>query len=318
MSTAEFPGLGDHDLDHAASVAHLALASIEIVSGTADARRASVQWAPSAVIATGLVIYLAAAIAVYVGSAGQIRFTADSSATIPMWHPWLPAAVGIALTLVLLPRRAALLTATTRDRVDAAVLTLLAITFPVLLIVLGPSEPNYSGIKVILLALCPLLLFTVGRRRGPASTGVDEPRPGHRWRPWIPVLGWAATHLVLSAHAPAHRIDVDWVTLVVGLVLGFVINAVVEEFFYRRWLQTRWARVLGGTWPAIIVSSLLWASWHIAIQGGGDLAMDLANTIVNQGVTGLFLGLLWARRQAIWPLLVTHGLMNANPVVLFG
>lgn len=299
-------------------MAHLALASIEIVSGTADARRASVRWAPSAVIATGLVIYLAAAIAVYVGSAGQIRFTADSSATIPMWHPWLPAAVGIALTLVLLPRRAALLTATTRDRVDAAVLTLLAITFPVLLVVVGPAEPNYTVLKVVLLVIFPLLLFEVGRRREPVSAFVDEPRPGRRWRPWIPVLGWAATHLVLSAHAPAHRIDVDWVTLVVGLVLGFVINAVVEEFFYRRWLQTRWARVLGGTWPAIIVSSLLWASWHIAIQGTGDLGMDLANTIVNQGVTGLFLGLLWARRQAMWPLLVTHGLMNANPVVLFG
>lgn len=298
-------------------MAHLALASIEIVSGTADARRASVRWAPSAVIATGLVIYLAAAIAVVVGAAGQIRFTADSSATIPMWHPWLPAAVGIALTLVALPGRGGRASATSRDRVDAVVLTLLAITFAALLVLSGPTEPNYTGLKVALLVICPLLLFAVGRRRGPASGFVDEP-PGHRWRPLIPVLGWAATHLVLSAHGPSQRIDVDWVTLVVGLVVGFLIDAVVEEFFYRRWLQTRWARVLGGTWPAIIVSSLLWASWHIAIQGTGDLGMDLANTIVNQGVTGLFLGLLWAREQAMWPLLVTHGLMNANPVVLFG
>lgn len=298
-------------------MAHLALASIEIVSGTADARRASVQWAPSAVIAAGLVIYLAAAIAVVVGAAGQIRFTADSSATIPMWHPWLPAAVGIALALVALPGRTAFVMPTTRDRVDAVVLTLLAITFAALLVLSGPTEPNYTGLKVALLVICPLLLFAVGRRRGPASGFVDEP-PGHRWRPLIPVLGWAATHLVLSAHGPSQRIDVDWVTLVIGLALGFLINAVVEEFFYRRWLQTRWTRVLGGTWPAIIVSSLLWASWHIAIQGGGDLGMDLANTIVNQGVTGLFLGLLWARGQAMWPLLATHGLMNANPVVLFG
>ena len=298
-------------------MAHLALASIEIVSGTADARRASVQWASSAVIAAGLIIYLAAAITVVVGAAGQIRFTADSSATIPMWHPWLPAAVGIALTLVALPGRGGRASATSRDRVDAVVLTLLAITFAALLVLSGPTEPNYTGLKVALLVICPLLLFAVGRRRGPASGFVDEP-PGHRWRPLIPVLGWAATHLVLSAHGPSQRIDVDWVTLVIGLALGFLINAVVEEFFYRRWLQTRWTRVLGGTWPAIIVSSLLWASWHIAIQGGGDLGMDLANTIVNQGVTGLFLGLLWARGQAMWPLLATHGLMNANPVVLFG
>ncbi len=298
-------------------MAHLALASIEIVSGTADARRASVQWAPSAVIAAGLVIYLGAAIAVVVGAAGQIRFTADSSATIPMWHPWIPAAVGIALTLVALPQRSQPVLATSRDRVDVVVLTLLAITFATLLVLLGPTEPNYTVLKVGLLVICPLLLFAVGRRQGPDPDFVDDP-PGHRWRPMIPVLGWAATYLVLSAHGPSQRINVDSVTLVAGLVLGFLVNAVVEEFFYRRWLQTRWARVLGGTWPAIIVSSLLWASWHIAIQGTGDLGMDLANTIVNQGVTGLFLGLLWARGQAMWPLLATHGLMNANPVVLFG
>ncbi|WBP94036.1 type II CAAX endopeptidase family protein [Mycolicibacterium neoaurum] len=288
------------------------------MSGTADARRVSVQWIPSAVIAVGLVIYLAAALAVYVGAAGQIRFTADSSATIPMWHLWLAAAVGIALTLVALPQRSRPVLATSRDRVDAVVLTLLAVAFATLLVLLGPTEPNYTVVKVVLLVIFPLLLFAVGRRREPVSAFVAEPQPGHRWCPWIPVLGWATTHLVLSAPGPAHRVDIDWVTLVVGLVLGFVINAVVEEFFYRRWLQTRWARVLGGTWPAIIVSSLLWASWHIAIQGGGDLGMDLANTIVNQGVTGLFLGLLWARGQAMWPVLVTHGVMNANPMVLFG
>ncbi|MGN7778864.1 lysostaphin resistance A-like protein [Mycolicibacterium sp. 22603] len=286
--------------------------------GTVDPRRVSGRWVPSAVIAVGLVIYLAAAVAVYLGAAGQIRFTADSSATIPMWHPWLPAAVGIALTLVALPGRTAFVTPTTRDRVDAVVLTLLAIMFATLLVLLGPTEPNYTVVKVVLLVIFPLLLFAVGRRREPISAFVAEPSPGHRCRPLIPVLGWAATHLVLSAHVPSERIDVDWVTLLVGLVLGFLINAVVEEFFYRRWLQTRWARVLGGTWPAIIVSSLLWASWHIAIQGTGDLGMNLANTIVNQGVTGLFIGLLWARGRAMWPLLVTHGLMNANPVVLFG
>lgn len=52
------------------------------------------------------------------------------------------------------------------------------------------------------------------------------------------------------------------------------------------------------------------ASWHIAIQGTGDLVVDLANIVVNQGVTGPLFGLLWQRYRALWPLLATHGLMN--------
>lgn len=123
--------------------------------------------------------------------------------------------------------------------------------------------------------------------------------------------------MALSVHGPARHLAIGGLTLVVALLAGFAINAVLEEFFYRKWLQTRWTRVLGGTWPAIILSALVWSSWHIAIQGSGNFAMDLANVVVNQGITGLFLGLLWARYRSLWPLLVTHGLMNANPVRLF-
>jgi membrane protease YdiL (CAAX protease family) len=276
-------------------------------------------------VAVGIGIYVTATIAVAVAAHGRIRFTAESAATIPMWYPWLPAVTGVALALLAPPQQPVAPecpTPASRDRIEAFALIGLAVVFTLSLTLLGPIEPNYTLLKLGLLVMCPLLLFAAARRQARTTVGRESPFVGDRrrcmtWRPLFPVLGWATTYMALSAHGPAQRLDMDWVTLAVALVLGFFINAVVEELFYRKWLQTRWSRVLGGTWPAVILSSLVWASWHIAIQGSGDPAMDLANTIVNQGVTGLFLGLLWARYRAMWPLLVTHGLINANPVTLF-
>lgn len=279
-------------------------------------------------VATGVSIYVVAALTVAVIGEGQIRFTADSADTIPMWHPWLAAAVGIGLILV---------TPTTgpvrgraapdgRVRVEALVLLALGLTFTVALTFLGPDEPNYTVLKLGLLLLGPLLLFAVCRRFGAVAgwaAPAASPDPGEvavKQRPWwplVPAVGWIVTHLALSLTDPETGFVADTLTVIAMVLVGFLLNAVVEEFFYRRWLQTRWERVLGGVWPAIIVSSLTWASWHIAIQGTGDWVMDIANVVANQGVTGLFLGLLWQRHRAMWPLLLVHGLMNANPLALF-
>lgn len=54
----------------------------------------------------------------------------------------------------------------------------------------------------------------------------------------------------------------------------------------------------------------------IGIQGTGSLPVDLASTVVNQGVQGLFLGCLWSRYRLMWPILAVHGAMNLAPTVL--
>ena len=282
----------------------------------------------TAVVAAGVSIYVVAALTVAFIGEGQIRFTADSADTIPMWHPWLAAAVGIGR--ILITPTAGPIRGRARPagwvRVEALVLLALALTFTVALTLLGPDEPNYKVLKLGLLLLGPLLLFTVCRRFG-AATRRDgpaaSPDPGdvsgvrRPWWPLVPAVGWTVTYLGLSLIHPGTGFEADMLTVIAMVLMGFLLNAVLEEFFYRRWLQTRWERVLGGVWPAIIVSSLTWASWHIAIQGTGDWVVDLANVVANQGVTGLFLGLLWERHRAMWPLLLVHGLMNANPLALF-
>lgn len=106
----------------------------------------------------------------------------------------------------------------------------------------------------------------------------------------------------------------DLGTLVLTVVVVFAVNSLLEEVVYRRRLQTRWEHVIGRR-PAIVLTSLLGAAWHVGIQGTGHLPTDLSSAIVDQGVLGLFLGCLWSRYRLMWPILVVHGAMNAAPVL---
>lgn len=261
------------------------------------------------VLVVGIVVYLAAILFVVIGNGGQIRYSADTDATIPVWQSCVPVLIGIALTFLFSrPTTPAEGEPTGNVRTEAVVLLALAVAFTVLLTLLGSAEPRYLALKLGLLVIGPLAMFALLRLR--------RHQPGrHTWRPLIPASGWAISHLALSSARPDEAVGGDLATTFAILAVGFLVNAVVEEFFYRRWLQTAWARVLGGPWPAIVLASIVWASWHIAIQGTGALAADLANVIANQGILGLFLGLMWSRYRVMWPLLVVHGLLNANPLL---
>ncbi|MFF3442414.1 CPBP family intramembrane glutamic endopeptidase [Streptosporangium sp. NPDC002721] len=99
------------------------------------------------------------------------------------------------------------------------------------------------------------------------------------------------------------------------MIVVFAVNALLEEVFYRRWLQTRWEHLIGRR-PAIVLASLVFAAWHIGIHGTGHLPTDLATVFVHQGVQGLFLGYLWSRYRLMWPILTVHGAINAGTVLL--
>ncbi|MGB3485131.1 MAG: CPBP family intramembrane glutamic endopeptidase [Mycobacterium sp.] len=275
-----------------------------------------------AIVVAGLGIYAAALAVVTVGNHGQIRYTADSGDTIPLWQVLLPVAIGLGLMLLIPPGPPQATGARTFPRLRTEAFALLAagLAFTIALTLLGPEEPRYILLKLLLLLIAPLTLFAATRRREHTPSGTVDPAASTltraQWRPLLPAAGWILCYLILSATRPSQSLGLDLPTLVAALAIGFLLNAVLEEVFYRRWLQTRWEHLLGGVWPAIILTSILWSSWHIAIQGGGNLGADLANVVANQGITGLFLGLLWARYRAMWPLLVIHGLMNANPLAL--
>ncbi|WP_229795440.1 CPBP family intramembrane glutamic endopeptidase [Saccharothrix coeruleofusca] len=266
------------------------------------------------------VAVLVAGVAVFAGSVTllvltgntAVRYSADHGDTVPVWTRWAPALAGIMAIRLVPARPPVALLASRGTRVEAEVLLAAALVFAVALRLTGGGEPAHVLLKLLLLLVVPLVLFRV--RRGSSAIALGD-RP--RVAPVVPVAVW----LLLSCAGPFalrpsdYADTVDTVTLIATVVVVFLVNSLLEEVFYRRWSQTRWEAVLG-RWPAIVLVSLLWAGWHAAIQGVGDLPVDLASAFANQGAQGLFLGYLWSRYRLMWPLLVVHGAVNALPMFL--
>ncbi|WP_018785167.1 CPBP family intramembrane glutamic endopeptidase [Micromonospora sp. CNB394] len=262
----------------------------------------------------GLVV-VSAVLLVVTGNTG-IRYSADHDGTVPMWSRWIPALAGIALIRLIPPTSDPRWPDPVAPYREAVPLLLAGIAFAAVMPLLG-GEPAYTVLKLALLLGVPAGVFLAARRWPPRSRpGPAPPDAAHRWGPALPVAVW----LVLSYATPLAVPASDWgrtfrpVTLVVILLAGFAVNALLEEVFYRRWLQTRWESLLG-RWPAIVLASMVWAAWHVAIQGTGRPGVDLATVVVNHGVLGLFLGYLWSRYRRMWPLLVVHGALNAMPAL---
>lgn len=264
----------------------------------------------------GVVVFVGAVVTLLVTGSTDIRYSADHERTIPIWHIWIPALVGIALTRLVPPRLPGvdplLGTPSNQIRREALICVALAVTFAVALPVLGTpvSDGWYLGLKVGLLAIVPSVVLHVGRFWG--ITDRHHPTLG-RWH-WLGPAAAVGAWFALAYFGPFARSFVGEVTLVVVIAL-FLLNSVLEETFYRIWLQSRLEHLLG-RWAGIASAALLWAAWHMAIQGTGRPMIDLATVVAFQGVLGLFLGFLWSRYRNPWALFLVHGALNAPLALL--
>jgi uncharacterized protein len=255
----------------------------------------------------------------------DIRYTADHEGTIPIWNKWVPAFISIVL-IRFIPFR--LLTynplVNVKKRlltIEVAVFTIGAFLFTMLLLLVTSSGMElqvwFIVLKLIFLVVIPLFMFQIFKSN---VTSIPKPASFTPWYwvgPIVVLCSWSYISFFSVYAVPSVSSGfTDSITLMIVLLISFFINSLLEELFYRVWLQTR-LEVLAGRWPAIAFTSLLWASWHIAIQNTGELSVDIATVIVNQGITGLFLGYLWAKYRNVWILIAIHGLMNAPPHLLF-
>jgi membrane protease YdiL (CAAX protease family) len=101
----------------------------------------------------------------------------------------------------------------------------------------------------------------------------------------------------------------DPVTLAVGSLITLVTASVLEEVFYRRWLQTRLEARLG-RWPGVLIAALLFAGMHSYRLEDDSVALGLCTIVAVQGVLGLLLGYLWSRYRNIWIPITIHTLTN--------
>ncbi|MEW2441820.1 CPBP family intramembrane glutamic endopeptidase [Micromonospora marina] len=231
-----------------------------------------------------------------------------------MWSRWIPAVAGIALIRLFPPAPDPRWPDPVAPYREAVPLLLAGIAFAAVMPLLG-GEPAYTVVKLALLLGVPAGVFLAARRWPPRwRPGPAPADAAHRWGPALPVAVWLVLSYATPLAVPASERGADVQTgdarrRPAGRLRG------ERAAGGGRWLQTRWESLLG-RWPAIVLASLVWAAWHVAIQGTGRPGADLATVVVNHGVLGLFLGYLWSRYRRMWPLLVVHGAVNAMPVLL--
>ena len=94
--------------------------------------------------------------------------------------------------------------------------------------------------------------------------------------------------------------------LIVSLLVAWTLAAVGEEFVFRGYLLTRFARALGDTpraWGgALVVTSVLFGLGHV-YQG--------ASGVITAGLTGFLFGVLYLQTgRNLWVPVITHGTMD--------
>ena len=105
----------------------------------------------------------------------------------------------------------------------------------------------------------------------------------------------------LSQHAVR-----GWVAVMIALVT--VVVPVVEEVMYRGLLQESMRRAGARPWPAVVLTSILFALAHVAAVQ--------PHALIGLFVFGLGLGWAYERTGRLWAPIVMHGLFNAGNVVL--
>lgn len=273
-----------------------------------------------------ILIFVAAGWLLWSGQT-DIRYTADHQGTISIWNIWTPALVCILLIRIVpfhLPSYNPLAELTKKQLTIQSLIFLVgAILFPITFLLVNSKGTSYQlwyiGLKLGLLLIIPWVLLRYYRTPSKNEPAPERPRLLIRWM-WVSPIFIMVVWIYLTYFSvftsPRNSSQiVDPTTLIIILLFGFLINSLLEELFYRVWLQTRLERLLG-SWPAIFLTSILWSIWHIAIQGTGEWSTDLATVISNQGITGIFLGYLWSRYRNVWVLILIHGIMNAPPYLL--
>ena len=142
----------------------------------------------------------------------------------------------------------------------------------------------------------------------------------------IPLFG-GFNFIAGSGAAPIRKGEFSgrWVAL--GLGLSFLWNiletGLVEEFFFRAFLQTRIVNALGSPFAGICLTSLLFGLAHapgIYLRGGDksgplgekpSLLNSILYTVIVLSPTGWFTGLLYLRTQSLLAPILVHAAIDA-------
>ncbi len=91
-----------------------------------------------------------------------------------------------------------------------------------------------------------------------------------------------------------------WLSLLVCIVAAGS-NGFAEEFVMRGYILSKLEKVLQSTWQAVLISTALFASYHVYQGIGGT---------VDIGVYGLLLAIAFCTLRRLWPIALAHAFPN--------
>ncbi|WP_327092368.1 CPBP family intramembrane metalloprotease [Nonomuraea sp. NBC_01738] len=259
----------------------------------------------------GLAVFVLAYASLILTGNTVIRLSADPGAAgVSLWAALLPQLAAVLLAMLVAPRAAIPqpLSGLPRPRLvkETWLLLAAAVAFPIAVALVGRGL-LYPVAKIMILLVVPLVGFRLIRGDGPAARSV--PRPVTWLAPLPAVVAWFLLAEVSPLSPPLTQQLPDPVTLAVGSLITLLTASVLEEFFYRAWLQTR-LEALYGRWPAILASALLFAAMHVSHINPEAIGVGIASVVAAQGMFGLMQGYLWARYRNIWVIILIHTIIN--------
>jgi membrane protease YdiL (CAAX protease family) len=142
---------------------------------------------------------------------------------------------------------------------------------------------------------------------------------GLHWQDWLTRQSDGLYHVPASPGWGMVRTEGLVGHILLNAIAGLVIVsflAFFEEIGWRAWLLPRLANRIGAR-RAVLVTSLIWALWHVPFQLSGIQhingvsPMKLALTMpLGIMATGLILGWLWLTTKSIWLVAIAHGASN--------
>lgn len=129
----------------------------------------------------------------------------------------------------------------------------------------------------------------------------------------------------LPAGTPLPPVEVVVLAQLAALPVGALFNSIFafgEEIGWRGWLVPA-LRPLG-TWPALLLTGVIWGIWHspVILLGYNFGRTDITGVLFMIGgcvAWGILLGWVRLRSASVWPAVIAHGSLNAagGLVVLF-
>ncbi|QVQ51241.1 CPBP family intramembrane metalloprotease [Spiractinospora alimapuensis] len=287
-------------------------------------------------LVAGLALFVGAFAVLWATGNTAVESSADGYGTTPLWALTVPVLVGLVLTRLVPPHvsdepergiRAAL--RGHRLGVESALLLACLAAFILANLALGPSgDPEdpagllYPASKVLLFLAVPWLVLRLMRPTPTAETPdlwdiATSTREWWRWGGMVAVVVSLYLSQVspLASPAPTAESLPPMAVLLVTMVGTFLTASVLEEVFFRVWLQTR-LEFLVGRWAGIVLSSLAFGVMHVAShQALGTPALILAQVLAVQGVSGLLYGYLWSRYRNLWVIIILHTGINSLALI---